>query len=94
MGRRSMNFPRIYTREMNARLSRYSEPGSLALLLTLAAAAFTFAVIYYTERQVLPNSQIFFILTLIPVLLTAFFYGLIPGLIAATFCSIVLFLAC
>jgi len=84
-----MNFPRLYTQETNARLSRYSEPGSLALLLTLAAAAFTFAVIYYTQRQVLPNSQIFFILTLIPVLLTAFFYGLIPGLVAATFCSIV-----
>jgi len=84
-----MNFPRIYTREMNARLSQDREPGSLSLLFTLATAAFTFAVIYYSERLVLPNSQIFFVLTLLPVLLVAFFYGLIAGLITATFCSIV-----
>jgi PAS domain S-box-containing protein len=84
-----MNFQRIYTREMNARLSQYIEPGSLVLLLTLATTVFTFAIIYYAERQVLPNSQIFFVLTVLPVLLTAFFYGFIPGLISATLCSIV-----
>ncbi len=89
MDDRSMNFPRSLADDINFRLSKSRESRSLGFLLTFVTTAFTFSVIYYAERQVFPNSQLFFILTLIPVLLTSFFYGLIPGLMMATFCSVI-----
>ncbi len=62
-------------------------PRRHTFILLLAVSVFSLLVLYFSGQKHSASSQFFYLIALIPVLLAAYNYGLIPGLVAAVFFS-------